>query len=64
MGTHTVVWTVAEFAKTFRISESTTYGLIREKKVRARKINRRTVIFYLDNEDWISGLPFLAADGQ
>lgn len=64
MGTNTIAWTVLEFAKTFRISKSTAYGLIRKKEIRARKINRRTVIFYFDNEGWISGLPFLEVDGK
>ena len=64
MGPIAIAMTVAEFATALRISKSTAYALIREGKVLARKIGRRTIVFLSDNEDFIQGLPFKFEGGK
>jgi len=64
MGPIAIAMTVGEFATALRISKSTAYGLIREGRVLARKIGRRTVVFLSDNETFIQGLPFKFERGK
>lgn len=49
---------VTEFAKAIGVSKSTAYAMIRDGKVVARKIGRRTLIFLGENADWVERFPF------
>ncbi len=53
-----IALTVTEFAKAIGVSKSTAYSLIREGKVLARKVRRRTLVFLSDNESWFDRFPF------
>jgi len=64
MGPNNIAMTVAEYAADFRISKSTAYARIRDKKVLARKIGRKTVIFWVDNPGLINDLPFKNNGGK
>jgi predicted DNA-binding transcriptional regulator AlpA len=50
---------LAEFCQTYGIGRTTAYSEIKQKRLRARKIGKRTVIVEDDAEDWLKCLPVI-----
>jgi excisionase family DNA binding protein len=58
-------YSIAEFSERFCISRWTTYCLIRDGKLRAVKLGRRTIILAPDVEAYVASLPgFKARPGD
>jgi hypothetical protein len=55
-------YSIEEFGKLYGICRSLVYIEIREGRLRARKVGRRTVIALEDAEDWFSKLPLAGAE--
>ena len=54
-------YSVEEFGKIYGICRSLTYVEIREGRLKARKVGRRTIIAAEDAERWFSQLPRVRA---
>ena len=50
-------FSVEEFCEIYDIGRSTAYNEIREGRLKARKVGKRTIIGDEDAEDWFSKLP-------
>lgn len=54
-------FSVEEFCETYDICRSLAYVEIREGRLKARKVGRRTIIAGEDAEDWFARLPRVKA---
>jgi excisionase family DNA binding protein len=54
-----VLYTVPHFAETFGLGRSTVYRLLRSGDLKARKLDKRTVIDAKDVESWLRELQML-----
>jgi len=54
-------YSIEEFGKIYGICRSLIYLEIREGRLKARKVGRRTVIAAEDGEEWFSKLPRVRA---
>jgi hypothetical protein len=52
-------FTVPEFCERNNVGRDTVYGEIRTGRLRARKINRKTLILDVDEDAWRASLPVL-----
>jgi hypothetical protein len=48
---------IGTFCERYDIGRTMTYGEIRAKRLRARKVGKRTIITEDDAEDWLRRLP-------
>jgi len=56
--------TVADFCHAYRLCRETAYKQIREGKLRAVKVGRRTLILDEDARAWASSLPDIRTTGS
>jgi hypothetical protein len=54
-------YSIEEFGRIYGICRSLIYLEIREGRLKARKVGRRTVIASEDGDDWFSALPRVRA---
>jgi len=52
---------IAEFCQRYGIGRTTAYAEIKEKRLRGRKIGKRTIITEDDAEEWLRHLPVMEA---
>lgn len=52
-------FTIDRFCKVYGVGRTTTYELIKNGSLRARKAGMRTLILVRDAEDWANALPTL-----
>jgi excisionase family DNA binding protein len=57
-------FSVEAFCQRFGIGRTSAYQEIREGRLRARKIGRRTIITEDDAEDWLRRLPVIGSTGE
>ena len=59
-----VAHSVGSAAAIAGIGRSTLYAAIRDRRLVARKIGRRTIILVSDLQNWLQSLPVATADGD
>jgi excisionase family DNA binding protein len=52
-------FSIAEFCRRFGVGRTKVYEELRQARLRARKIGRRTIITKDDAEDWLQQLPLI-----
>ena len=53
---------VDEFCRRYRVGRTTTYQEIKEGRLRARKVGKRTIIGDTDVEEWFRRLPVIETE--
>lgn len=61
VGPPTGALTISQFTNTYSIGRTVTYNLIKERKLRAVKVGKRTLILRADAEAWAHSLMPLVA---
>jgi len=54
---HHQAWSIIQFCHCFGIGRTTVYEQIKQGRLRARKIGKRTIITDYDAEEWLRNLP-------
>jgi excisionase family DNA binding protein len=54
-------FSIKEFCRAYCVGPSFTYELIADKKLRARKVGKKTLILRRDAEAWAAALPEMNA---
>jgi hypothetical protein len=52
-------FTVNDFCRKFRIGRDKFYDEVRDRRLRARKVGKKTVVLKSDAETWTASLPSL-----
>lgn len=54
-----LAFSIAEFCRRFGVGRTKVYEEVRQGRLRARKIGRRTIITKDDADDWLQQLPLV-----
>jgi len=57
MNSNQEAFTIAEFCRAYSVGMTHVYKLIKDKKLRAKKTGRKTLILRKDAESWAASLP-------